>query len=100
MKTVTLEDVLKLRSEIVLNSLFISDYQNSIGLDPREVCIFFDGYVDFLAEKIEFDFGKLDGDDYFDALWEYDTPENLEEWWGCFAVNPFTTGGESNEDTT
>ena len=36
----------KLRGEIVLNSLFINDYQNSLGIDPKRVCDFFEGYLE------------------------------------------------------
>ena len=43
----------KLRKEIVLNSLFIRDYQNSLGLDPNQVMYYFDAYFEFLLDNVE-----------------------------------------------
>lgn len=41
-------DLWDLRKEIRLGSMFISDYRNSYGIPPEEVCRFFDGYLDWL----------------------------------------------------
>ena len=81
---VTFDEVRQLRREIVLNSLYISDYENSLGYDPHDVCDFFDGYVGYLAEIMERDRFSVDAWEYFDVLWSYDTDENLEDWYGCF----------------
>lgn len=43
--------ILKLRKEIVLNSMYMEDYENSLKLDPEEVYYYFDGYFDFLYEN-------------------------------------------------
>ncbi len=37
----------KLRGEIVLNSLYLSDYENSLGIDPQYVYDFFEGYLEY-----------------------------------------------------
>lgn len=39
-----------LRQEITLNSLYVADYRNSLAIDERAVCDFFDGYLEFLGE--------------------------------------------------
>ena len=85
----TFYDVKKLRQEIKLNSLFVSDYENSFGYDPHKVCDFFDGYVEYLAELMEEEKGSVPDNVYFDVLWTYDTDENLKDWWTCFEENPF-----------
>ena len=69
------KDLQVLRNEILLNSLFISDYENSFGLDPREVNAFFDGYLDYLEDlMLE---NNCSDENYFDNLEKYDTLENL-----------------------
>lgn len=71
----TKRDLQVLRNEIILNSLFISDYENSFGLDPWEVNAFFDGYLDYLEDlMLEND---CTDENYFDNLEKYDTLENL-----------------------
>ena len=68
-------DLQILRNEIVLNSLFILDYENSFGLDPCEVNAFFDGYLDYLEDLMLED--NCSDENYFDNLEKYDTLENL-----------------------
>ena len=71
----TKKDLQILRNEIVLNSLFISDYENSFGLYPGEVNAFFDGYLDYLEDLMLED--NCTDENYFDNLEKYDTLENL-----------------------
>ena len=74
-KMLSKKDLQILRNEIVLNSLFISDYENSFGLDPWEVNAFFDGYLYYLEDlMLEND---CTDENYFDNLEKYDTLENL-----------------------
>ena len=80
------KDLQVLRNEILLNSLFISDYENSFGLDPREVNAFFDGYLDYLEDlMLE---NNCSDENYFDNLEKYDTLENL---WNYY--NELENGG-------
>lgn len=67
----------KLRKEIVLNSMFLHDYENSFGLDPKEVMAYFDGYMEFLYDNTEFPEGMSDLDKLNKAFKESDTKENL-----------------------
>ena len=78
----TRRDLIKLRKEIVLNSLFISDYENSFGFSPKSVNLFFDSYISFLDELAEEDgFNTDDINEFFN---KYDTIDNLESWYNCY----------------
>lgn len=81
-KTLTNEEVLMLRREIVLNSLFTADYHNSLEIAPVEASCFFDGFLDSCAEdyKERHGHGVVNIDDYHEFLAEYDTPEQLLEY--------------------
>jgi len=72
----------RLRDDIVLNSLFIADYNNRYGIDPNDVCNFFDGYMSYLGELEKEKYGKeLDNiEDFFN---EFDNIENLWDWYCC-----------------
>ena len=75
-------DLAKLRGEIVLNSLYITDYENSFGFSANSVAEFFDGYVSFLNELAEED--DFHTDDDFEFFDKYDNTENLYSWYCCF----------------
>ena len=66
-----------LRSDIVLNSLYISDYENRYDIDPNAVCDFFDGFMDYIGELCNEDHPG----DFENHIWDYDTPENLWEYY-------------------
>lgn len=78
----TREDLAKLRGEIVLNSLYISDYENSFGFSAKSVNLFFDSYVSFLDELAEENGDIIE--DTFEFFNKYDTIDNLENWYGCY----------------
>lgn len=78
-----------LRQEIVLNSLFMSDYQNSVGYTPQSVWAFFDGYMDYLDELATEEHGS---DCSLEQVFRFDNAENLEAWYGCFESCPFKRG--------
>ena len=82
--------LLELRSDIVLNSLYISDYSNRFGIEPEEVYTFFDGYISYLEELAEEDNFDFDTEGWETFIVAYDTDTNLRGWYGCFAENPFT----------
>jgi hypothetical protein len=79
----TIEDLSKLRGEIVLNSLFTSDYENSFGIKAHCMHEFFDGYVSYL-EEIAGEEGYTDWEDVFKMFDLYDNNENLYSWYCCF----------------
>ena len=80
----TREELRDLRNEIVLNSLYTSDYENTHHILPRDVQDFFDGYVEYLYELAEENGEKLD---IQDLCMKYDNPDNLENWYYCFEDN-------------
>ena len=81
----------KLRKEICLNSYFLKDYENSYGLDPKEVYDFFMGFLDWIEEAIKDDnpgISSYDLDNMWDVyLEDYDTPSNLRSWWLEYSSN-------------
>ena len=81
----TREELRDLRNEIVLNSLYTSDYENTHHILPRDVQDFFDGYVEYLYELAEENGEKPD---IQDLCIKYDNPDNLENWYYCFEDNP------------
>lgn len=68
-------EVTMLRQEIILNSLFATDYENSFEIDCHEVQEFFDGFVDYCYEL-----WKSEGEGEFD-LGEWDTTINLMDYY-------------------
>lgn len=84
-----------LRKEISLCSLFVSDYRNTFDVD-RHVCYdFFDGYSDYLQELMEEN--GIPDERYFDELENYDTPENLYDWYCCFEEEPLPVMTDEEE---
>lgn len=89
----TKEELKQLRKEVVLYSLYQSDYENSFGLPADFVEDFFDGYADFIAEVANDPQGEdsSNGYDNIDTLerWynivDYSVDEKLEESLGRYA---------------
>lgn len=77
-----------LRQEISLNSMYYSDYRNSLSIDEHAVCDFFDGYLEFLSEIMQEEILAYDDAEFFDWLPVYDNAENLWNWYGCFEDDP------------
>ena len=97
----TKENLWKLRQEIPLGSLSISDYRNSFGVDPHKVCDFFDGFLEFVGEVMREDYPSYDDAAFWELLPDYDTPEYLLDWYYCFEEDPLpvpVTDDEENED--
>ena len=72
----------ELRQEIVLNSLYTADFNNSFGYTAHSVQNFFDGYMSYLEELMNED--GVSDDDVFNVLSKYDTIDNLWLWWNMF----------------
>lgn len=75
-----------LRQRIPLGSLYFKDYRNKLGVEEHTCCDFFDGYLDYLWELMEED--GIHDDAAWDHLKDYDTSENLWNWYGCFEEDP------------
>lgn len=78
-----IKDIKQLRKEITLNSLFLRDYENSLGYDVDSVYYFFDGYAEYLHELLMNE-GKTWND-----LDDVDTDENLEAYIYFFEADTF-----------
>ena len=76
-KELTKENLWKLRKEIMLNSLYLSDYENSFGIDEEDLCYFFEGYLEDLEYLMEENIENYFDEMFFDYLGEYDTEDNL-----------------------
>ena len=70
-----------LRKQIVVNSVFLADYENQYGIDTVSLCNFFDGYYSFIWELAEEDHGK--NLEHSFVIDNYDTEENLYNWYNC-----------------
>lgn len=70
-----------LRKKIVVNSVFLADYENQYGIDTVSLCNFFDGYYSFIWELAEEDHGK--NLEHSFVMDNYDTEENLYNWYNC-----------------
>ena len=82
----TKEQLLQLRKEIVLNSLYFNDYKNSFGIDKNLVYNFFDSYMEYLQELETENNENLPINEFFN---KYDTSENLIEYYFyCFDYDP------------
>ena len=70
-----------IRSKVVVNSVYLADYENQYGISEVSLCNFFDGYYNFIWELAEEEHGKnLNHKFVFN---EYDTEENLYNWYNC-----------------
>lgn len=68
----TRQELEKLRNEITLNSLYTDDYINSFNIDARQVQDFFDGWLDYCSEGVEY----TNDTDYYDQL--FDKANNID----------------------
>lgn len=92
------ENLWKLRQEIKLGSLFIADYRNSFGVDPHKVCDFFEGFLEFVEEKMREDYPSYDDKAFWELLPDYDTPEYLLDWYYCFEEDPLPVAVTKDEE--
>ena len=77
------EDLAKLRKEITLNSLFVADYKNTFGFAAKSVCSFFEGYMQYLWELANDDYG-MNQPSIETVVEEYDNKDNLfDYYWNC-----------------
>ena len=84
----TKEQLHQLRREIILGSLYISDYRNSFGIDPNTVCDFFDSFLSYLNSEMERDVPNYNDAQFFDLLPAYDNAEELWEWYSSYEEDP------------
>ena len=78
------EDLWALRNEVVVNSPYLSDYQNSFGLDTHSVYDFFDSWLSYMQSEMEEDGHKDAGDKFFGYFDQYDNADFLWSWFMCY----------------
>lgn len=75
------EQLWSLRQEISLNSLLLSDYENSLEANVSDLSDYFDGYVDYLFDLAEQNDEPIDVlKDFLAVADKYDNPDNLWDW--------------------
>lgn len=77
MKLLTNKELISLREDIVLGSLFYGDYKNSLNIRVEDAFDFFDTYLNYLGELMEYEIGHYSDEQFWDLLPKYDTNENL-----------------------
>ena len=58
LQELTEKEVEKLQEQIVMGSLYVSDYENTFGVNPNEVCNYADGYLE--AKDNPEEYGEYD----------------------------------------
>ena len=74
----TPNELWELRTEIILNSLYVADYTNSFGFSAKDVSYFFEGYIEYIYELMNED--NADDSQFKD----YDNLNNLWAWFNCY----------------
>lgn len=54
LQELTEKEVEKLQTQIVMGSLYVSDYENTFGVNPNEVCNYVEGYLETKDEPEEY----------------------------------------------
>ena len=88
------KDLWRLRQEIVLNSLYLSDYENSFNIPIDDCCRFFEGYFEelcyILQDEIgEDEYNKLGSDEFYKRVFALDNEDNLYNYYYGIEDNPF-----------
>lgn len=73
----TTKELISLREDVILGSLYYSDYKNTLNLKTQDVFDFFDSYLNYLGELMEEDIKDYSDEQFWDFLNKYDTDANL-----------------------
>lgn len=80
-ENLTSAELWAIRSKVVVNSVYLADYENQYGISEVSLCNFFDGYYDYMWELAEEKYGKdIDIDNILD---EFDNEDTLYSWFNC-----------------
>ena len=71
-----------IRSKVVVNSVYLADYENQYGISEVSLCNFFDGYYDYMWELAIEKYGEGVEDKV--VFNEFDTEDNLHSWYNCY----------------
>ena len=70
-KDLNTEQILQLRKEIVLNSIFTNDYENSFDIPPQQVQDFFDCYIEYCEDCFIDENFEMENNDYFNLVLDF-----------------------------
>lgn len=80
-ENLTKDELWALRQQITLNSHYFADYENKFGFDSHSVCVFFDGYYDYIWELAEEQNEEVTDEI---VVKYYDNIGNLWRWYNCY----------------
>lgn len=89
------KEIISLREDIVLGSLFLSDYTNTFNLKVADVFDFFDTFLNYLGELMEEDIEDYSDEKFWEYLPQYDNTENLLDFFHSY---PYELEQEEEEN--
>lgn len=77
----TIDELWDLRNQVVVNSVFLYDYDNNNHIDEKSLSDFFSGYYDYMWEIAN---EILSNPTHEDVVNDYDNKETLYDWFNCY----------------
>ena len=81
----TKKELKQLRNDIILSSVFVNDYNNTLFIKAKTASAFFDSYIDYLCDLASDD--NFNGD-IVDIMNKYDNIDNLYNYYLCYEDDP------------
>ena len=81
-ENLTSAELWAIRSKVVVNSVYLADYENQYGISEVSLCNFFDGYYNYMWELAIEKYGKNVADKV--VFNEFDTENTLYSWFNCY----------------
>lgn len=88
-KGLTVNQLKQLRSEIVLCSLYMKDYENSF-MTKEKACSLFDGYAEYLEDLMLENVENFNDSKFFEYLDRFDNIDTLKDYYFVYS-NLFTS---------
>ena len=79
-----IRQIQKLRNQIHLCSIYLTDYVNTYEIDENETFDFFDGFADYLNEIMTENEKNYNDSKFFDYLEKYDNAVNLVRYFNIY----------------
>lgn len=79
----TKNELKQLRNEIVLNSILLKDYSNSLYISEKTACSFFDSFIDYIYNEYS------NGLDFNEVLEQYDNIDVLYDYYIDCCINGY-----------
>ena len=91
----TIDELWDLRNQIVVNSVFLHDYENNNGIDEQSLYEFFNGYHDYMWELANENIENPTFDSVFN---QFDNKDVLYEWFYCYDNFDWVVYVDDNDD--